>query len=238
MKNGSGHRRYLKQLLHHGSVYLGAISFVLVLVLPVFLKISDYVSLALYIGGIAAFYWAGYQTWKESLPSEEGEPLVLKPDRGAVTFVSGTGNIFKASKLTVRLSVSNNTDKAIALDNVAVSLKKKGAPWVKIKARPKLVWGSGESVGSCAEIGPKESKILDLTLEGEGFIEDRVKLAKALREDPVIGATLTAEYFLEGVRSALEVDFEYDANKLIDRMRSSWSRSGLRDALNELEQTA
>ena len=236
MSSDTGHRRYLKQLLHHGSVYLGAISFVLVLVLPVFLEVSDYVSLALYIGGIAAFYWAGYKTWADSLPTNGGEPLVLKADKGTVTFSSGTGNIFRKSKLLVRLAVSNNADKAIALDNVAVRLKKDSS-WLKVKGRPKLIWGSGESVGSCAEIGPKESKILDVNLEGEGHIEDRVKLAKALREDPIVGATLTAEYFLEGERSAIEVDFEYDAEKLINYMRSSWSRSSLRDAIKELEQS-
>ncbi|MCG6659625.1 hypothetical protein HOP52_17890 [Halomonas campisalis] len=237
MNNDTGHRRYLKQLLHHGSVYLGAISFVLVLVLPVFLEISDYVSFVLYFGGVAAFYWAGYKTWKESLPLEESEPLVLKADRGTVTFVSGTGSIFRKSKLLFRLSVTNNSDKAVALDNVAVNLKK-DSPWLKLKGRPKLIWGSGESVGSCAEIGPKESKILDVNLEGEGGIEDRIKLAKALREDPIVGATLTAEYFLEGERTAIEVNFEYDAEKLIDHMRSSWSRSSLRDAIKELEQSA
>src|SRR5690606_35901739 len=104
MSSDTGHRRYLKQLLHHGSVYLGAISFVLVLVLPVFLEVSDYVSLALYVGGIAAFYWAGYKTWEESLPPDEGEPLVLKADKGTVMFSSGTGNIFRKSKLLVRLA--------------------------------------------------------------------------------------------------------------------------------------
>lgn len=237
MSSDTGHQRYLKQLLHHGSAYLGAISFVLVLLLPVFLEVSDYVALALYFGGVAAFYWAGYKTWKESLPPDEGEPLVLKADRGSVTFVSGTGNIFRKSKLLVRLSVSNNADKAVALDNVAVSLKK-DSPWLKLKGRPKLIWGSGESVGSCAEIGPKESKILDVNLEGEGHIEDRVKLAKSLREVPIVGATLTAEYFLEGERAAIEVDFEYDAEKLIDHMRSNWSRSSLRDAIKALEQSA
>ncbi|MCG8519941.1 MAG: hypothetical protein MI794_18305 [Pseudomonadales bacterium] len=237
MSSDTGHRQYLKQLLHHGSVYLGAISFVLVLVLPEFLEVSDHVSLALYFGGIAAFYWAGYKTWEESLPSGAGEPLVLKADKGTVTFASGTGNIFRKSKLLVRLAVSNNADKTIALDKVAVRLRN-GSSWLKLKGRPKLVWGSGELVGACAEIGPKESKILDVNLEGEGDIEDRVKLAKALREDPIVGATLTAEYFLEGERSAIEVDFEYDAENLINYMRSSWSRSSLRDAINELEQSA
>lgn len=237
MSSETSHRRYLKQLLHHGSAVLGAISFLLVLLLPVFLEVSDYVSLALYFGGVAAFYWAGYKTWKENLPPDDGEPLVLKADRGTVTFSSGTGNIFRKSKLTVRLSVSNNADKALALDKVAISLKK-GSSWVKLKGRPKLIWGSGESVGSCAEIGPKESKILDVHLEGEGDIENRVNLAKALRESPTLGATLTAEYFLEGERSAIAVDFEYDAEKLIEHMRSSWSRSSSRDAIKELDQSA
>tara|TARA_R110002012_G_scaffold59059_2_gene154156 strand:- start:3922 stop:4527 length:606 start_codon:yes stop_codon:yes gene_type:complete len=201
------------------------------------LEVSDYVSLALYVGGIASFYWAGYKTWEESLPPDEGEPLVLKADKDTVTFSSGTGNIFKKSNLSVRLAVSNNADKAIALDNVAVHLKKDSF-WLKLKGRSKLIWGSRESVGSCTEIGPKESKILDVNLEGEGHIGDRVKLAKALREDPIVGAILTAEYFLEGERSAIEVDFEYDAAKLINHMRSSWSRSSLRDAIKELEQSA
>lgn len=237
MSRETDHRRYLKQLLHHGAAYLGAISFVLVLLLPVFLKVSDYVSLALYFGGVAAFYWAGYKAWEEALPPDEGESLVLKADRGTVMFVSGTGNIFRKSKLLVRVSVSNNSEKAIALDDVAVSFKK-ALPWIKLKGRPKLIWGTGESVGSYAEIGPKESKIFDVRLEGEGDIEDRVKLAKALRESPIVGARLTAEYFLEGERSVIEVDFEYDAEKLINHMRSSWSRSSLRDAIKELEKSA
>lgn len=236
MKSYTSHRRYLKKLLHHASVYLGAISFVLILVLPVFLEISDYVSLALYIGGVAAFYWAGYKTWKESLPSEERESLVIKADRGVVTFVSGTGNIFRKARLVVRLSISNNAEKTMVLDGFSVNFKK-NCRWLKLKGRPKLILSSGETVGSCVEIDRKQSKILDVIFEGEGGIEDRVELAKALREGPVVGATLTAEYFLEGIRSTIEVDFEYEAEKLINDMRSRWGRSSLRDALKELEKT-
>lgn len=98
-----------------------------------------------------------------------------------------------------------------------------------------MVWGSGDAVDSCAEIGPAESKILDVKMEGETEEGDRVKLAKSFRALPVVPALLKADYFYAGEQSSIEVNCKFDGKRLIERMRRSWKRSCLNDALRELE---
>jgi len=236
MSRNASQWEYLKRLLHHSSIYFGAASVILVLVLPVFLGVSEYLQYFLYFVGVGAFYFAGYQAWKESQPTSGEEPLTVKADTGVITFSSGTGNIVKKSKLRIRLSISNNTDSSIAIDNLRITLTDDSS-WLRLKGKPTLSWGSGAPVGDCAEIGPKESKILDVNLDGETEEGDRVKLANAFRRLPVVPALLEAEYFYAGERASIEMDCTFDGEKLIERMRSSWRRSRLNDALQELERS-
>ena len=234
MKHKSYHKDYLKKIFHYGTTYLSIVTFVIAISLPAFLEVSEYFSWIIYLAGLIAFYMAGYKTWKESLPDVINDPLLISADIGTIKFSVGTGNVFKNCKLHLRLSISNNTNSAAALDNFYVTLQE-NVQWLSLKNPPKLVWGTGENVSRCAEIGPKESKMLDVILEGEGTINDRVKLAKAFRKCPVVPAKLTSRSFIEGEQTEINVECQFDAKLLIESYKSGWKKSNLLDALNELE---